>query len=172
MKSERELNERIRNSAISCGLCSQWQREWRNDWNLDKLVERFYKGLDFFLKTRFVSNDFIKEGFDKGFLRRKGIIVDDAYSLLNPQMAIMLGASKSMVRVNGYTVSTIYVTDSSDVKVSAKGHSMCLVHVLGQASVSAMNEDKASITVINHSTASSISAADGVKILDEMDYLT
>lgn len=172
MKSEKELNESIRNKAVSCGLCAEWQKNWKNDWNLDKLVDRFYKGLDFFLKTRFVSNDFIKDNFEKGFLRKKGIIVDDAYSLLNPQMAIMLGSSKSMVRVNGYTVSSIYVTDSSDVTVAAKGHSMCLIHVLGQASVYARNEDMASITVINHSTASNISAVSGVKIIDEMDYLT
>lgn len=169
--SEKELNEQLRSKAVENGLCDQWQAEWKKDWDVDKMVRQFYRGIDFFLKTKFISNSFIVKNFDRAFLRKNGIIVDDAYSLVNPKMSIVCGDSKSTVRVNDYTVSVLYVTDSSDVTVIAKGHSMIIVHVLGNASVYARNEGNASITVLRHSTSCSVMAVSGVKVRDELDYL-
>lgn len=171
MKQIEALNEQIRSKAIEKGLCDKWKEDWESDWSLDKLVDKFYRGIDFFLDKRFVSNDYIKESFDKDWLRKNGILVDDEYSLLNPDSAIFLGNSQSTIRFNGYNAATIYVTDESNVKVIAKNKSFVLVHVLGNAQVEAKTYDSANITVLIHSKESIVIADNGIKVKEELDYL-
>lgn len=171
MINDSELNKELRDSAIRYGLCNQWQNEWRKDWDKDKMVSRFYKGIDFYLKNRFVSNDFIKNNFDLNFLRNKGILVDDTYSLLNPENAILIGNSSSNIRFNGRNISTLYILDKSKAKITAKGKSFVMVHLLGMSELEAEQESGAEVVAIVHSTDCVVSSDSGVKIKYELDYL-
>lgn len=165
------LNKELRKRAVDNGLCQQWQNEWLCDWDLKKMVAQFYRGIDFFLQKRFISNDFIKENFEKQFLRENGIIVDDKYSLLNPEYAIFLGNSSSTIRYNGRNVSTIYITDNSSVKILAKTRSVTIVHLLGSAFCETEQDDTATIVVIVHSELARIAVSKNTKVRYELDYL-
>lgn len=166
-----ELNKELRTQAINNGLCAMWQKEWKEDWDLDKMISQFYRGIDFFLDKRFVSNNFIKENFDRDFLRKNGILVDDTYSLLNPRNAILIGESQSTIRFNNYMVATIYVIDNSKAKILAKGHSSVIVHLLGTPQVEVEQKEHGNVLIINHSKESVIISDDGIKIKEEFDYL-
>ena len=167
MKNGKELNKSLREMTISCGLCQQWQGEWKQDWNLDKMVSQFYRGIDFFISKRFMPNGFIKGNFDRDFLRENGVLVDDEYSLLCPRNAILIGKSKSNIRFNAYNTGTLYILDESVAKVTAKGGAFVMVHVYGKAQLEAEQTDKARIVVVNHSEESIIIAADNVKVREE-----
>ena len=92
-----------------CGLCNQWQMEWSIDWNNDRMISQFYRGIDFYLKTRFVDRQFIKENFDIGLLRKNGILVDDTYSLINPEkVGCMTGTMIGMFASGNGTESDNY----------------------------------------------------------------
>lgn len=168
---KKELNNELRTQAINNGLCAMWQKEWKNDWDLDKMVSQFYRGIDFFLDKRFVSDAFIKDNFEKDFLRKNGILVDDTYSLLNPSKAILIGNSQSNIRYNNYKVSTIYIIDNSKAKIIAKGHSAVIVHLLGSPQVEVEQKEHGNVLIINHSKESVIISDDGIKIKEEFDYL-
>lgn len=135
------------------------------------MVSQFYRGLDFFLKNRYVSNDFLKENFDNGFLRQNGILVDDNYSLLNPKSSILIGKSSSRIRFNGRNCANIYIIDDSKAMIAASGNSFVIVHLLGNASVEAVQKDNADLVIINHTHNSSISSEGNVRIKEEFDYL-
>lgn len=171
MINEKELNKELREFAISNGLCNKWQREWREDWDKDKMVSQFYRGIDFYIKNRFVSNDFLKNSFDVEFLRSKGILVDDTYSLLNPENAILIGKSSSNIRFNDRNISTLYILDKSKAKITAKGKSFVMVHLFGMAEVEAEQESGGEVVAIVHSTDCVVSSDSGVKIKYEFDYL-
>lgn len=162
-----ELNERLRKAAIDCGLCEQWQHEWENDWDSTKMISQFYRGIDFFLDKRFISNEFIKENFDKDFLRKWGILVDDTYSLLNARHAILIGDSTSTIRINNHNVSEIYVIDNSKAKIIAKDNAKVIVRLLGKAQIEVEKKGSANVTVINHSKDSVIISNDNIKIRED-----
>lgn len=167
--NKKELNNSLRTKAVSCGLCNDWQKEWRQDWNLDRMVSQFYRGIDFFIDKRFVSNEFIKDNFNKDFLRRNGIIVDDTYSMVNPLYSILVGKSKSTIRMNGYKAGTTYILDNSEVNVKASGKSFIIVHAYGCAKINAEQDDKARVVVIKHSTQCHVVAKENIKVVEEIN---
>lgn len=165
------INRILRQKAISSGLCEIWQQEWKYDWDSERMVSQFYRGIDFFLKYRFMSNEDFKEYFDKDFLRNHGVLVDDRYSLLNPKNAILIGNSQSTVRINSYNVCTVYAVDCSSVNVIAKNSSFVMIHLLGQAKAEVCQDDKAKAVVIRHSPDNAVTTYGSVSVKEEFDYL-
>lgn len=158
------LNRELKEQAVNLGLCDDWTEMWNKDWDNDKLAERMYKGLDFCLKHHWPSNEFIKEHFDKDFLHRVGIIVDEKHSLMNIQKALILGSSEVTMRVNAWNHSDIYVRDESKVFLTAKNGSFVIVHLFDNASVNVSCLDKAHVTLIKHSDEVSCSYSGEVKV--------
>ena len=171
MFEEKKLNDILRQKTIDCGLCTQWQREWREDWNADKMASQFYRGIDFFLMKRYISLAEINEFFDKKWLRENGILANDKYSLLNPEHAILLGNSKSTLRFNAMNVADVYVVDDSWAKVIVKDRAFVLIHVLGKAQIDVKLYGHATCTVLNHSRESVINADESVKVKEDLNYL-
>lgn len=169
--TEKELNNALRGMAVSKGLCQQWQQEWENGWNEDKMILQFYRGIDFFLKNRFVSNDFIKQNFHQDFLRRHGIIVDDKYSLLNPGRSIVMGSGEATIRTNGYWLSAVYAVDNANLKIETKNASYAIVSVLGDAVVEATQLDHSRLTVIMHSRNAKLTTTGNVRVREDYNYL-
>ena len=169
MKDSVTLNKEIREMAISHGLCEGWQKEWEYDWDQDRMISQFFRGIDFFIYKRFIPVEYIKVNFDKYFLRHKGIIIDDTYSLLNPTNAILVGNSKSTIRINGMKASTIYVTDSSKATITVRDKSFAMVHLYGQSSIDAKAYDSASITIIKHSELANTKVSGRCKVLNEIE---
>lgn len=168
--NNKELNSELRQAAIKNGLCKQWQEEWKQDWDHKKMVSQFYRGIDFYLKKRFMSNDFLKENFDRDFLRKNGILVDDTYSLLNPDRAVFIGESSSHVRFNGRNSATIYILDKSKVKVTSRGEAFVIVHLLGSAELEAEQLAKSEIVAVVHSGDCKVT--DGsIRVRYELNYL-
>ena len=148
----KELNKTLRADARAKGLCDEWYGEWKeeND-SLQQLIDKYIKGFDFCAENRYPSNEFIKENFPQELLRKNNILVDDTYSLLNPKYAVILGSSKTTIRCNGYTVSTVYVFDSADVTLSAKSHAHVIVHVYGpDTRLSVIDESSNKVLVRKH----------------------
>lgn len=171
MKKLEEINRELRNSAVMCGLCNQWQMEWSIEWNYDRMISQFYRGIDFYLKTRFVDRQFIKENFDIDLLRKNGILVDDTYSLINPEKVILIGNSRSTIRVNSNKSSVIYLTDNAEVKITAKNRSFVIVHALDNATITARQNESARLVIIKHSYNLTILPDTNAVIREEYDYL-
>ena len=166
------LNKSLRKDAIGFGLCQQWQGEWKSDWDKQKMVDKFFQGMDFCLKHRFPTNQFIKDNFDLDFRRKSNVLVDDKYSLLNPARALILGESESTIRMNARNSSTIYIRDNSHVKLLASGSSFVIVHLLDSAQIEVETKDNPHVVVITHSKdATLITDCQDVVYKEEYDWL-
>ena len=179
--TEHELNTFVRQAAIDNGLCQAWKTDWHQDWSNQKLVNKFYSGIDFFLEKRFISNQFIKEAMSIPFLRDNAILVDDEYSIINPfqreektHYAITLGDTKSKIRLNDRNIATCYICDNSKVTVYARHNSFALVHLFHKAKLIVHTYDEAKVTILVHSEDATY-AVDGLDksytVKKELDYL-
>lgn len=171
MIDKKELNKTLRESAIKNGLCAQWQKEWEKDWDIEHMISQFFRGLDFYLKNRFMTNDFMKENFDIDIRRSHNILVDDDYSLSNPQQALIVGNSNAIVDVNAWSVTTIYATDDSYTKVTAKDNSFVMIHLFDSAQVNINKKDYSNVNVYIHSKNAVVITDDDVKIRENLKYL-
>ena len=167
----KQINNELRDKAVNCGLCKQWQNDWEKEWDLERMASQFYRGIDFYLKNRFIPKDYFKNAFGLDYLRKKGCIVDDIYSLTNPENCILIGNSQSTVRVNAENASNIYVIDDSKLKVIARNRSFVIVHALDNAQIEAWQYDNARVVIIRHSEDIKITTNGNVKVKEELDYL-
>lgn len=179
--TEHELNTFIRNAAIDNGLCQAWRTDWYQDWSKQKLINKFYRGIDFFLEKRFITNQFIKEAMPLPLLRDNAILVDDNYSIINPcqrdekmYYAITLGNTNTNIRLNNRNIATCYICDNSKVNIYARHNSYVLVHLLHNATLIARTFDEAKVTILVHSedaTYAVFGSEDSFRVKKELDYL-
>ena len=165
-----ELNQELKSQAIALGLCNQWQKEWKGDWNTATLADRMYKGIDFCLQHHWPTNAFLKKNFSLEELRTNNIYIDDKRSVLNPKHSLILGKSEVKIRFNGAYAGNIYIRDKSVVELTAKTRSFVIVHLFDEASINATQQDLANITIIKHSKKSLAIGVGKVKFREEFDY--
>ncbi len=166
-----ELNKELRDNAISLGLCNEWQQLWQKDWSREKMAEMMFRGLDFCLKHRYPTNDFIINHFDLDFRRKSNVFVDDKYSIVNPKQSLILGTSEITARYNAWNHGTIYIRDNASLKLITKNRCFVIVHLFDEAYVTAEQLDKSKIVLIKHSDKVTIVADSNIKIREEYDYL-
>lgn len=167
----KERNKALKILAKKHGMCEKVRKKWDKDWELETMIDQFYRNLDFYLKERYIPRESFKELFSQSWLRSNGVLVDDTYSLLNPKEAILIGESKSTVRYNGESISTLYIIDNAEAKVTARGNAFVIIHLLDSAKADVEQYDKAKITVILHSEDCLYISKDNIKVKQELDYL-
>ena len=140
-KDNSQLNKDLRDMAIACGLCNEWQGLWKNDWSEEKMVVMFYKGIDFFFDKRFMSNDFIKQRFGSDFRYANGVLVDEKRSMMNMKHACILGKSEATLRYNLSHNGEVYVADNSHLHLIARNNSFVIVRLIGNAQADIEKKD-------------------------------
>ena len=83
----------------------------------------------------------------------------------------MLGGSKVRYRYSGKYYGNIRVRDLSMVEVTARGDGLVIVHLFERACAKVEQSEKAKVAVIKHSPNVIVTASEGVRIVEEFDYL-
>lgn len=170
--NKRALNKLLKKEAIDLGLCEGWQRMWREYWDREKLLQKYKEGIDFCIIHDFPKNEFIKQNVPLDLLRKYYVLVDDTWSLLNPNSAVLQGNSSSNIRFNGWNAGTIYIRHTSTANITAKNMSFVIVHLFDNAKVTCFSTDKAKIVALRHSeNACAENLGGNVAIKDEIGYL-
>lgn len=167
----KRISIELRNKARELGLCNEWFNEWSDTSSKQELIDRYITGIDFALQHHYPTNQYIKDNFELELLRKNNILVDDERNLLNPSVAVILGNTKTKIRVNGFSRSIIYVRDKSEVDLIVKNCSFVIVHTFDNASVKVETEDKPSVLILKHSKDATIKTTNGIKVKEEFDYL-
>lgn len=161
----------LRKKAREFGLCDEWFNDWSDTSPKQELIDKYITGIDFALQHHYPTNQYIKDNFELELLRKNNILVDDERNLLNPSVAVILGNTKTKIRVNGLSRSIIYVRDKSEVDLIVKNRSFVIVHTFDNASVKVETEDNPSVLVLKHSKDATIKTTNGIKVKEEFDYL-
>jgi len=161
-----KLNRELREMAERAGMCDKVKGEWNESWDMDTMADKMLSNINFCAQRRFPDKDYLIKNFDRAWLRNKGIIADDRYSLLNPERALITGMSDSHIRFNGISSGKIHIQGEAKVDITAKNRSHVIVHVWDRAQVEAEKEDKARILIIRHSRDAVVIAGTDIPIRD------
>lgn len=168
-----DLSTELLNEAVSLGLCKQWQEEWEKNSTPQQLIDKYLRGIDFCLARHWPTCDFITAHFDRALLRKNNILVNDKYSLLNPDIAVLLGNTVSTIRLNGNRPSRIYLCDQTNAKIYLKTREMVVIEVRDTVQLEVICDDyyRQDVKVFDYSSDAVIIAPKGVPCLKQKDYL-
>lgn len=172
MDNNRTLSMTLRNEADGLGLCAEWHNAWQDNSTRQELINKYLRGIDFCLQHHWPSNDFIKSHFDKALLRKNNILVDDRRSLLNPPVAVVLGSSHAVIRIDGSNPSRIYLMDGSETTLYVNTTAKVIVEARGRARLNVVpGAYKTDCVVFDYSDGTLVEAPKSIRYERKDDYL-
>lgn len=169
----KEINKRLYDQGVQLDMCERVRKEWDKTLSEQELINLWYRNYDFALVNHFPDNKDIKDCFAKDILRKNCVLVDDMWSLLNPEKAMILGRSESNVRFNAFHVGQVWVRDTSCANIYVRDNAIVTVCVMDKAVLNIVNySPSASVVVMKYSpTARMSSTGTNVRIKDNYSYL-
>lgn len=134
------MQTKLSNELATLALRSGAKRDcpvfnkFRSAESKDDLVEMYMEGIDFCLSNEFPSNDFIGNHF-VGIMENHGVYLDSVVNLVDPAQVVVLGDTKGDIRMDGYTVSQIFVKHQSNLKIKAGDNSFVMIDIFDDASM-------------------------------------
>lgn len=112
-------------------LCDEWYSEWKDDTDIDSLLDKYIRGLDFAQENDYPPIEFIRSNFKTEDLLRHNIYVDHTGRLddVRSGIYVFLGNCTSEVYISGLVAVTMIVRHSCDIKVYADGGAKVFVRV-------------------------------------------
>lgn len=156
--NDKELSEKLKQKAISLGLCKEWTNGWGEP-DKYELCEKYIRGIDFCLLNRYPSNEIIKKEFT-GVREKFNIFVDDTNLFIsNPKWSIFNGSCDCVVTFNDFGIGEMYVKDNSRVNLVALDNSIVHVSLIDDAKLDIVSSKYTKVFVYTN-TPKNISKVD------------
>lgn len=119
--TEKELSLTLRDMAGAIGACEQIMNQWKDSDDVDTLLDRYIRTLDFAIDKDFPPLDFIVENFDIADLHKHNIFINEEVQLKDADHGIyvFLGSCSGSVRANGLKAVTLFIRHNSRIDVMA-----------------------------------------------------
>ena len=126
---DRRLSIELRSMARDNGLCDLWYSKWRDNTDVDKLLDMYVRGFDFCTEHDYPPLDFIRENFRLEDLHRHHIYLDESVAISkgSSDTYIFLGDCTGEIRFSGFAVSNVYIRHDSNINVICDGYSKVFV---------------------------------------------
>ena len=164
---KKKLSARMKNEAVSLGLCDEWTAEWKDGSSKDEMAEKYVRGIDFCIAHDWPSCDFIKKNFGD-VMHNHGVYVDEAVRLHNPGTVILNGHCDATITCDGYAVTNVYVRHKSKLRIICRQLANVRVNVLDNAFVDIDNDMTSKAFVYQYS--GSVNASRGTIVRDRRDF--
>lgn len=153
MDNIENINKVLKAKAMSLGLCREWTNDWQMDSDRDALVDKFKRGLDFCIEHNYPSNDAIKTFFDRDFLIKNHIYVDECLNVSQCESGIYViqGESDINLTIGGYNVATIFVRHNSKVSITCTGYARVFVRLYDESETFVYQHNESKAFVKRHS---------------------
>lgn len=147
---DKRLSDRMKNEAVSLGLCAEWTAEWKDGSSKDEMAEKYVTGIDFCIAHNWPSCDFIKKNFGD-VMHRHGVYVDETVRLHNPKTVILNGRCDATITCDGYAVTNVYVRHDSKLSIICKQMANVRINVLDSSDVRVVCDKFAKVFVYKYS---------------------
>jgi len=110
-------------------LCDKWYESWKDDTDIDTLLNKFIRGFDFCQDNDYPPLEFIRNHFNKSDLHRHNIYVDEEVRIEEATSGhyVFLGKCRAYISFSGFTAATIYCRHESEVDVHSSGSPVVFV---------------------------------------------
>ena len=142
------LSETLKQQAVDLGLCRPWTEAW-GDCDQQELIDKFVKGIDFCLERNWPTPEFIKANFDRDLLNANLIFVDEYldFDMMPSGIYIINGECSGTIRFAPWTVATIYVRHTSNVRIIAGDFAKVFVRLYDEAEAETEADESAVVKV-------------------------
>ena len=110
MIKKENLSDKMKNEAVSLGLCAQWTAEWQDNTSKDDMVEKFVRGIDFCIGRNWPLAKDIKKYFGD-VIHNHGVYVDENVNLAD-LCVDFLHESLYSVLVRDVTHVSVHILDA------------------------------------------------------------
>lgn len=145
---EKELSCRMRDEAVSLGLCKKWTEEW-GEADKHAMCRKFVDGLDFCIKHNWPSVEVIKSEFGN-VIHEHGVYADEPIDIRGDETIVLNGHCTGNISVCDMAVADIHVRHSSDVTVKVKDYAYAHISVYDDATVTVWCEPTAKCFVYRY----------------------
>ncbi len=149
MFGKKNLSNKMKNEAVSLGLCAQWTAEWQDNSSKDEMVEKFVRGIDFCIGRNWPSTDVMKKCFGD-VIHNHGVYVDENVVLKNPKTVVLNGECVANIEYEWMDSGEIYVRHNSSLYLKVKGLSRVFVNLHDDAEAHIEVEDSARVFVYQY----------------------
>lgn len=165
---KKNLSDKMKNEAVSLGLCAQWTAEWKDNSSKDEMVEKFVNGIDFCIGRNWPSTKDMKKYFGD-VIHDHGVYVDENVVLENPRIAILNGECVARIDYDWMNSGEIYVRHNSSLYLKVSGLSRVSINLLDNAELHVDCEDGAKCFVYQYA-GTVTKASKNVIIRDRHDF--
>lgn len=140
--TDRELCISLREMGRAKGMCDKFYDEWKDDDDIDTVIDRFVPGFDFCVKQDYPSLDFVCKNFRKDVLHRHNIYVDEEVDLKAEKSGYycFLGTCTGKLYVDDLLAVTVYVRHHSDMDIIASNGAKVFVYVYDGSNATCIND--------------------------------
>lgn len=149
MFEKKNLSDKMKNEAVSLGLCAQWTADWQDNSSKDEMVEKFVNGIDFCIARNWPSTKDMKKYFGD-VMRNHGVYVDENVNLVNPKIVILNGECVANVSYEWMDSGEIYVRHNSSLYLKVCGISRVFVNIHDDAELHVECEEGAKVFVYQY----------------------
>ena len=136
---QKELSIALREMACcqKTPLCAEWTKAWKDNTNIDGLLDKYIKGIDFCIKNDYPPLDFCRENFEKEDLHRHNIYLDEYVEIADASSGVwvFVGDCEGEITFRDFSVGTIYLRHGSKIKVRTLGMSKVFVSLYDESEV-------------------------------------
>lgn len=163
-----KLNTYLKIEAMKHGLCQQWTNEWSGDCSVEELVDKYKRGLDFCIKHKYPSREYIDSHFDKEELRALGLYhsLEDFDDTPGSDIFIIQHGSRGTLHFKGYDAATVWVLEGCDVSIIVEDHAFVMIHTVGKTELFVNKGVMSTAKVNKHGNEASVNSIGGVSVIE------
>lgn len=128
MLMRKNLSDKMKEEAVSLGLCAQWTADWDHECSKDEMVLKFVNGIDFCIARNWPSVEEMKAFFGD-VMNKHDVYVDEKVIRKAPETMILNGECEANVETEWMNTSEIYVRHTSMLHLKVRGLSRAFVNL-------------------------------------------
>lgn len=167
MFEKKNLSDRMKEEAVSLGLCAQWTADWKDNSSKDEMVRKFVRGIDFCIAHDWPSVKVMRDCFGD-VIHNHGVYADENVNLCNPRIVILNGECVANIEYDRICAGEIYVRHNCTLYLRAGILSKVTVNVYDNAKVHVKCDGAASCRVYMY--GGSVNGDEDVIIRDRRSF--
>lgn len=163
---QKELISQLKTDGIAKDLCQQYQGLLERCGDTEKMVQLFFRGIDFCIKNDYPTLDFMRKHFKGKSEPYGGFIDDDVQGLKNEKNVVLNGNCRAMLEYDGYSVSNLFVRHNSQGSVNVSGFAVLDIDAFDNSNlVVAVVGNTARVRVTLYGNAQVQCIGSGIKVI-------
>lgn len=146
-----DISKEIYRNCLEHNMCSDGKELWKSE-SYSDLLDMYLREPTFIIKEKPVSNQFIKDNFEKQLLDAKGIyVLEDNISLDLKEKSkdIIINECKGKIDITSPD-TILYISDNSSLDININSFGLISMYLFDNSSIKIQSNDKCKIIIFSY----------------------